>query len=44
MRKTIALMLIAAMLLSMSFSAAATQTTEAGTTSVTAGYVAGAAL
>lgn len=41
MRKTIALMLIAAMLLSMSFSAAATQTTEAGTTSVKAGYIAG---
>lgn len=41
MRKIIPLMLIAAMLLSMSLSAAATQSTEAGTTSVKAGYVAG---
>ena len=41
MRKIIPLMLIAAMLLSMSLSAAATQSTEAGTTNVKAGYVAG---
>ena len=41
MRRIIPLMLIAAMLLSMGLNASATQATEAGSTNVTAGYVAG---